>query len=102
MGKFRRYELIVEYAERRTFLCPPLSLFEHFGMFYQYLLSRCFYSVREPSFESGLKAKNKLDVKKQMLLQAFESGCCNLLLREKGKEQEDAKIDQNLDLEEIE
>ena len=71
--KFQRYSLIVEYAERSTFLCPPLSLVQHVVFFVHWMLSLCSPHISPPRIEKGLQPKQVIGKGKRKEIRAMEN-----------------------------
>ena len=94
--KYRRYALVVEYAERRTFLCSPFSLIQHIFIFFWIWLSKCCPTCIPPhTLDSGLKQKRNLEPDRQLALLEYERRCCIYTMKKRVDQNEDSG---NLDI----
>merc|ERR1712050_379832 len=82
--KFQRFALIVEYAERRTFLFPPFSLIQHGYFFFLWV-----YSKIGPC-EEGLKRFSNINFtsSERMQINQLENSCSIQVMRKIAEELE--------------
>ena len=79
--KFHRFSLIMEYAEHRTFLCPPFSLLAHIAFFVHWTLSMCVKCVPPPKIRYGFQPPQALGKTQRKKFHEMENTCSIQVMR---------------------
>merc|ERR1712013_734296 len=96
--KFQRYGLIIEYAQRRSFLFPPFSLIFHLYVFVRWLLSLCSCTkIRAKTCEAGLKQHIPMTDQIVDQLRELESNSLIKLVRMRKQQKEAESHDHGFD-----